>query len=223
MSPVFASPVETARPRGASRIEVWGPRVGRDEYRCTIAMRCAYGRSLESDPRVTGYCERPAYWERDEGRLLADFWVARASREEILVLERGTEGSAEVTKAKARRGGMLSPRVMPRRVMPRRVMRVPVGLLDANAQWIENWLRILPYLSANARWVDERLTADVKKAMGSAATLGVIERQLNPLDIVLIRTAVFRLLHQGAVTSDGLRRSSLGPRTAFASARRAAP
>jgi hypothetical protein len=95
------------------------------------------------------------------------------------VLERGTEGSAEETKAKARRGGMLSPRV------PLRVMRVPVGLLDASAQWIENWLRILPYQSANARWVDERLTANVKKAMGSAATLGVIERRLNPLDIVL--------------------------------------
>lgn len=98
-------------------------------------------------------------------------------------------------------------------------MWVPVGLLDTNAQWIENWLRILPYLSANARLVDERLTADVEKVMGSAATLSVIERRLHPLDVVLIRAAVFRLSHQGAVTADGLRRSPLGPRTVFSGTR----
>ncbi|MGZ9709244.1 hypothetical protein ACXX82_00185 [Glaciimonas sp. GNP009] len=83
--------------------------------------------------------------------------------------------------------------------------------LVSHALWIENWLRILPYLSANSAFVSNQLLTDIAQAAAAGPTLGDIERDFQPNDIVLIRTAVFMLLHTGRLKADSLRRQPLGP------------
>jgi hypothetical protein len=87
--------------------------------------------------------------------------------------------------------------------------------LASRSVWIENWMRILPYLSANARFVGDRLLIDGEQASSSGPTLGDIERDFQPHDIVLVRTAVFTLLHQGRVKAHALRERLLDSRTVF--------
>jgi hypothetical protein len=76
-------------------------------------------------------------------------------------------------------------------------------------------MRILLYLSANARFVSVRLTRDMEQASSSGPTLGDIERDFQPHDIVLVRTAAFMLLHQGRVKAPALRVRALDSRTVF--------
>ena len=85
--------------------------------------------------------------------------------------------------------------------------------LASRTIWLENWMRILPYLSANVRFVGGRLMNDIEQAASVAPTLGDIERDFQPHDIVLVRTAVFMLLHRGRLRADGLRTQTLGSRT----------
>jgi hypothetical protein len=87
--------------------------------------------------------------------------------------------------------------------------------LASRSVWIENWMRILPYLSANVRFVSDRLLRDMEQASSSGPTLGDIERDFQPHDIVLVRTAVFMLLHQGRVKAPALREQPLDSRTVF--------
>ena len=198
--PRFKAPIDNARPRGKGRFELWAPKLDR---RLTLfdPLQVQLWTLLESDPRVSQYCERPAYWHHDAGKRLVDFWVQAGRRESCWVLSAETNGPQPAR----RRAGILSPGV------PVAVRLIDAELLRAQSQWIENWLRILPYLAANARHVDPQLLADAERAATKSTTLGAVERKLHPRDIVLIRTAVFMLLHRGRIKAEGLRRRPLGP------------
>jgi len=186
----FIHPIETERPKGAPRFEFFAPKLKR---RVTLfdPFNVRLWAFLESNPRVLRYCERPAYWRQDDSRLLADFWV-KVGRREICWI---------VTV----RAGVLSPDD------DIGVRYVHVQNLAAHSIWIENWMRILPYLASNERFVSERLLLDVERATSTAPTLGQLERDFQPHDTVLVRTAVFMLLHRGRIKAKSLRDRPLGP------------
>ncbi|MBY0240080.1 MAG: hypothetical protein K2X55_12265 [Burkholderiaceae bacterium] len=199
----FTHAITETRPKGAGRFEFWAPKIGR---RLTLfsPLQVRLWTLLEGTPWVTCYCERPAYWRHDSGKLLTDFWV-RAGRREVCLIVAG--------ESRLGYAGALSPSE------DIDVRYIDAKFLASRSIWIENWMRILPYLSANARFVSTRLLKGIEQAARSAPTLGDIERDFQPHDIVLVRTAALMLLHQGRVTARSLRDRALDARTIFRRAR----
>jgi hypothetical protein len=77
--------VETKRPAGSRRIEIFSPKIKR---RLTLFSWNTHDAwlLLEADPTVRAFCERPAYVDGEEGRVL-DFWVDQGSgRAKFLVV-----------------------------------------------------------------------------------------------------------------------------------------
>src|SRR5471030_1475008 len=68
----FTHPIDSERPKGASRFEFLAPKLKR---RVTLfdPFHVRLWALLESNPRVLRYCERPAYWHQDNRRQLAVF------------------------------------------------------------------------------------------------------------------------------------------------------
>ena len=193
--PRFTIPIESARPKGAGRFECWAPKLKRrvtlfDPFHVRLLT------FLESNPRVSAYCERPMYWGRGADQKLTDFWL-RAGRREICWIVTPTPRPV--------RAGVLSDDD------DIGVRYVHFQNLAAHSIWIENWMRILPYLASNERFVSERLLLDVERATSTAPTLGQLERDFQPNDTVLVRTAVFMLLHRGRIKAKSLRDRPLGP------------
>lgn len=186
----FTIPIDSAQPKGAGRFEIWAPKLQR---RLTLfdpfhVQLCAY---FESNPSISTYCERPAYWHHNKIMQLTDFWLMAGHREMCVVT------TAEPLPVHA---GILSES---ENIAVRYIHQASLGL---RAIWIENWMRILPYLSSNARFVSNQLLADITRALSgeSLQTLGQLECDFQPNDIVLVRTAVFLLLHKGMIKSDAL-------------------
>jgi len=191
----FMNPMASERPKGASRFECWAPKLRR---RVTLfePFQVRLWALLESSPRVITYCERPAFWRRDNGQQLVDFWVKVGRREMCWIV---------TSKLQPARAGYLTPDD------DTSVRYVHAQSLASHNVWIENWMRILPYLPSNERFVSKKLLADVERATSSASTLGQIERDFQPHDTVLVRTAAFMLLHKGKVKAESLRDQPLGP------------
>jgi hypothetical protein len=81
----YTTPVNEARPLGASRFECWSPKLRR---RISLYSQRAFDQwiLLEADPEVTVFCERP-YWAVVNGeRKLVDFWVRREEGDQGLML-----------------------------------------------------------------------------------------------------------------------------------------
>ena len=135
------------------------------------------------------------YWCHDERQQLINFWCRAGRREVCWVV------TAEPQQPHA---GVLS------QGQDIDVRYVHAKSLATRTIWIENWMHILPYLSSNARFVSEQLLADIELATVKAQTLGEIEREFQPHDIVLVRTAAFMLLHRGRLKADALRVHPLG-------------
>jgi hypothetical protein len=193
--PRFIHPIDSERPKGAPRFEFFAPKLKR---RVTLfdPFNVRLWAFLESNPRVLRYCERPAYRRQDNSRQLADFWV-KVGRREICWIVTPTPRPV--------RAGVLSDDD------DIGVRYVHFQNLAAHSIWIENWMRILPYLASNERFVSERLLLDVERATSTAPTLGQLERDFQPHDTVFVRTAVFMLLHRGRVKAKSLRDRPLGP------------
>jgi hypothetical protein len=131
----ISEPVTISRPRGAHRFEAFSPKLAR---RVTFYRRALLEQwlLLEANPRVISFCERPGYVLIDGNRLLADFWVRFADREELVVLiEESSNSDAEAL------GRDLDA--------ASQVRLVAWGELAAARVWTDNWQRILPYLVAN--------------------------------------------------------------------------
>lgn len=195
----YTLPIDSARPKGASRFEFWAPKIGR-----TVTLfnpvQVRFWTLLESIPSISAYCERPVFWKSDSGRQLIDFWVKTGRRETCWII------GADVRRGRA---GTLST------AESIEVRYIQAESLASRSVWIENWMRILPYLAANARFVTDRLLTDIERTSRAAPTLGEIEREFQPYDIVLVRTAAFMLLHQGRINANALREHPLSPSTVF--------
>lgn len=198
----IVGPVAFVRPRGAHRFETYSPKIGR---RLTVYRRQALELwlLLEADPTVTTFCERPGYVQIDGRRRLADFWARYAGREELLVL---TDAAAEIeTKAADREldGQAIS------------IRNIDAPELAAARIWTENWHRILPYLTANRGLVTPRLSDAIQRYLRQPQRLLAIEREFSTGDPVLVRAALFGLLHCGRVGAPSLRTEPLSLLTSF--------
>jgi hypothetical protein len=199
----IAEPVALARPRGAHRFEAFSPKLAR---RMTFYRRAVVEQwvLLEADPSVIAFCERPGYIQIDRHKRLADFLVRYADRNELVILD---DRFSEVDAKK-------SDRVLD--VDTCTIRRVVPAELAAARIWIENWQRMLPCLVANRDLVPPALPQAIARFVKEPRRLLDLEREFSTGDPVLVRTAVFGLLHSGRVSAPELRTQTLSLLTSFA-------
>ncbi|MBY4867667.1 hypothetical protein K6W76_14270 [Burkholderia anthina] len=199
----IAEPVALARPRGAHRLEAFSPKLAR---RMTFYRRAVVEHwvLLEADPSVIVFCERPDYIQIDRHKRLADFLVRYVDRNELVILD---DRFSEVDATK------------PDRVLDvdtYTIRRIAPDELAAPRIWIESWQRILPCLVANRDLVPLALPQAIARFVKGPRRQLDIERECSTGDTVLVRTAVFGLLHSGRVSAPELRTQPLSLLPSFA-------
>ncbi|KIP17236.1 hypothetical protein WJ41_28790 [Burkholderia ubonensis] len=197
------APMAIARPLGAHRFEAFSPKLAR---RVTFFRRPALEQWLviEADPTARTFCERPGCVMLDGQRYLADFWVRYADRQELITLfdpmaipaDKGAAVIANPTK-------------------PITVRRIEPAELAASRMWVENWQRMLPCLIAARGLIADPLLDDIVRFVALPQPLLAIEREFSTGDSMLVRAAVFGLLHAGRIQSPALHLEALSLLTSF--------
>ena len=199
----IAGPTALARPRGAHRFEAFSPKLIR---RMTFYRRALLEQwvLLEADPQVITFCERPGYVQINGHDRLADFWVRYVDRDELVILD-DNPGGGDTTQSDRNLDVHTSS-----------IRRVVPAELAAARVWIENWQRMLPCLVANRDLVPPTLPQAIARFVNQPQRLLAIEREFSTGDPVLVRTAVFALLHDGRVSAPELQTQPLSLLTSFA-------
>ena len=199
----IAGPIALARPRGAHRFEAFSPKLIR---RMTFYRRALLEQwvLLEADPQVITFCERPGYVQINGHDRLADFWVRYVDRDELVILD-DNPGGGDTTQSDRNLDVHTSS-----------IRRVVPAELAAARVWIENWQRMLPCLVANRDLVPPTLPQAIARFVNQPQRLLAIEREFSTGDPVLVRTAVFALLHDGRVSAPELQTQPLSLLTSFA-------
>ncbi|MGZ8160332.1 MAG: hypothetical protein ACXWT1_20040 [Methylobacter sp.] len=156
---------------------------------------------LEADREVTEFCERPCRLHPKVSKRLVDFWVKTRTEEYGLLIQTAqeTHPDAEMTKD----------------APIKEIRSVSLKDLKAWEQRIQNWRLILPYLIANRTLITQDLTDSVMDLMHKPQSLGSVEHYFRGRDSVLIRAALFKLLHQGHIVSEDLDKRPLDTLTQF--------
>ncbi|MFL9860900.1 hypothetical protein PQR72_35050 [Paraburkholderia madseniana] len=195
-------PVALCRPRGAHRFEAFSPKLARRVmfYRRALLEQWLL---LEANPKVITFCERPGYLLINEDRHLADFWVRYVDREELVVL------SELISRSNVDASGAELA------ACTAEVRFVASAELAAARAWTDNWQRILPYLVANRGLVPAPLSPAIMQFVDEPRRLLDIEREFLTSDPVIVRTALFSLLHSGLVSASTLQTQPLSLLTSF--------
>jgi hypothetical protein len=194
-APRYNAPLDAPRPRGARLLEGFSPKLSRS-IRSYDHATFNLWISLEADPRVLAFCERPARLGTDAKSALIDFWVQRGDQEEFLVLERGA-----------------SPPAVPDRAHDLAVRPVTAAELAAGDVWISNWQRILPVITATQSLIPKHLSRSVLGAVQEPVPLSKVECELAVGDPALVRGALFELLRTGRLCAPTLRMQPLSLNT----------
>ena len=198
----IVEPVAHGRPRGAHRFEAFSPKLARRVmfYRRALLEQWL---QLEANPRVITFCERPGCVTINGDRYLADFWVRFSDREESVVLTELFFGSEpDASHAPFDDGGA-------------KIRLVTSAELAAGRAWTDNWQRILPYLVSNRGLVPRALPLAMMKFVKAPRRLLDIEREFSSSDPVIVRAALFGLLHSGCVSAPSLQTQPLSLLTPF--------
>ena len=195
-------PIALERPRGAHRFEAFSPKLARRVmfYRRALLEQWLM---LEASPKVVTFCERPGYVLINEDRHLADFWVRYVDRDELVVLSELLCGSnVDASRPEVDAGSV-------------EVRLVGSAELAAARAWTDNWQRILPYLVANRGLVPATLPPAIMQFVDEPRRLLDIEREFLTSDPVIVRAALFSLLHSGRVSASALQTQPLSLLTSF--------
>jgi hypothetical protein len=201
----IAEPVALVRPRGAHRYEGFSPKLAR---RLTFYRRglLEQGILFEADPAVIVFCERPGCVNVNGKERLVDFWVRYVDRQELVILDDAFDED-HVTK---------SHRHLDEAALP--IRKVSSADLAAARVWIDNWQRMLPCIVANRSLVSPSLQRAIERFLIHPRRLLEIEREVSCGDTVLVRTAVFGMLHAGRLSAPDLHTQALSLLTSFIAA-----
>jgi hypothetical protein len=198
----ITQPVAVARPRGTHRFEVFSPKLKR---RLTFYRRLALEQwvLIEADPAISIFCERPGFVQSGGQRYLADFWVRYVDRQELVLL------SDAVIDTDTKPDANLDVAVLS-------VRSVQPPELAAARVWIDNWRRMLPCIVAIRGLLSPSLLNAIERFVARPQQLLTIEREFSTGDPILVRAAVFNLLHTGRACAPDLHTEALSLLTPFA-------
>jgi hypothetical protein len=193
-----------ARPRSAHRLECYSPKLGRrlrlynrPPFECWL--------QIESNPLVVRFCERPGHLYVNNQQRLIDFWVCFKDREEFWLIEltRDAPVWTEPQFVTLQGSGRIAAR--------------QIRLTDILAwqTWTHNWERMLPYMSAARSHITPSMKTQILATLTSTRQLSSVETALRPMDAMLVRAALFTLVHEGVVTAPSLYEKPLSWQTRF--------
>ncbi|WP_176060121.1 hypothetical protein [Paraburkholderia sp. BCC1876] len=194
-------PIALDRPRGAHRLEAFSLKADR---RLTLYRQSAFEQwvILEADPAVTAFCERPGFIQAEGKRYLADFWARYFDRQELVILFDSISESPAKPDTVLDKAGLA-------------LRSVQSSEIAASRVWIANWKRMLPCLVATRGLIPPSLSSAIERFVARPHRLLSIEREFTTGDPVLVRSAVFGLLHAGRVQAPELRTHELSLLTEF--------
>jgi len=165
--------------------------------------------SIESNPQIAAFCERPVVSRNQKPARVVDFWVQMSNVEELWFLRRRREPQEDP-------GSLIAASFRSWAQDNGLILRCfePTGLVLAE-QLARNWGVLLRYLAANRSLVTEDLLERVRAAFTSAMPLRALEQHLGAEDPVLVRTAAFHLLQQGHLRSRDFSDTPVGPTMRF--------
>lgn len=201
----FSSAADNSRPFGSHRYDVYGPKIRRRLF--------LYGElplngfiAIESDPEISRYCERPVVITELKPRRVVDFWVQRSRGSELWLLLRPSElkwldrkhPPTEAFNAWAEDHGL-------------KIRLVTPESLGVGSILLGNWGDILRHLSANKKYTDSHLVNRVLELCQDEMSIKALQERLPEEDPVIVRTAIYTLLHNGMLVSNDIleRRLSL--------------
>jgi hypothetical protein len=195
---------------GSNRWVVFSPKLGR-----TVILYSDLERDhwvlVEADPRILLFCEQPL---RISVRLASgpvgtifDMWLRwREGHEELREVKykdhvANSSRASRQLEAQATWTSLVS---FPYSVMTEDVIR-------ANPIFLANWKRILCYLGTTSRANVTRELDQVRSLLAKFGPMPMveIERRLSQLDCMLVRTAIFTLIHAGETRALGIEERSL--------------
>lgn len=197
----FSVPISAPRPRGARLLTAFSPTLERavrafDHHGLWQWVR------LETDPRITYFCEHPVRLGKADDARLIDFWVQRGDAEELLVLDRDR-----------------APDKIPESLDGIALRLVPAAELAAAGTWITNWLRMLPVITATRGLVPKSLLRAATNLVREPVALSLLEHELAVGDPSLVRGAIFELLRTGRLLAPSLHSQALSLHTTIEPAR----
>lgn len=204
----FHVPQSNRRPFGSHRFDAWSPKAAR---RVTLfgqrSLRAWV--AIEADSTISHFCERPLVVESSKPTRVIDFWVQRtSSEEELWILLRTTECSTdEPVVSSAFQQWSQTQGFTPRLLPPEEP-----AMTDEQFQ---NWGTVLRYLAANRKLLTEDLINGVQQACDAGVGLGALEHRFQHHDPILVRTALFQLLHRGAVRTTEFTSTLIHPSMRF--------
>ena len=167
---------------------VWAPKLKRPVL-LTSQGQLRLWAMLEANPSVNRYCERPSWPAECGPRPALDFWVLREHPPVWLASEE--LASTLPIQDPCQQQGIV-------------VQSVTANDLDSHRVWIQNWLSLLPYLSATSSLNLDHLGKQVVEFFTRESSFDDAERHFARDDGVLVRTAVIAQLHAGRLFSGDL-------------------
>jgi hypothetical protein len=155
---------------------------------------------------VVTFCERPGYVNVSGKQRLADFWVRYVGRQELVILDDAFYDD-HATRSHRHLDGAALP-----------IRKVSLADLAAARVWVDNWQRMLPCIVANWSLVSSSLQRAIECFLAQPRKLLEIEREFSSGDPVLVRTAVFGMLHAGRLSAPDLHTQALSLLTSFIAA-----
>lgn len=196
----FTSPIESRRPYSRSRFEVWSPKLNR---RLTLFGELALYLwvILEGTPHIKRYCERPYQTKLFKKDRVIDFWVEAPDKSKFVMLAYSDENMNLQNEIRANISFCTW-------IADHGISVELFSRQDYLSQktFVDNWSRIIRFLSANATLINKVLASRVHRAVVVSGTIDLTDllKSFCEEDPVIIKTAVFSLLHSGAVISNSL-------------------
>jgi hypothetical protein len=193
----YSSPLKLTRARGERLVQGHSPKLARSVQFSSLAA-FEYWISLEADPLVLDFCERPARAMINDREYVMDFWVQRNDDSQAFVTLAFDEDSDALPAC-----GL---------GLPLRI--VTLADRSAHAVWVGNWQRMLSVINAtgtHSRQYVER----VVQSVNAQTRLADIERAHAGIDVPTVRGAVFEALRTGLLVAPRLRFDPLTHLTVF--------
>lgn len=200
----FLQAADNTRPYRSHRFDVFGPKIGR---RLTLfgQLPMSYWVLIESDYTVEGYCERPVLIPDAKPARVVDYWVKRHEQEEFWFLLRPSEIALPKDKSivpPAFQAWADSQSIVIKCIVPEES--------DSQEIYFKNWGTMIRYISSNMSFVTQDLVQTVEKFISKPRTVGELETYFGEDDPMLVRTALFSLIHSGKITCQNLDSALIG-------------
>jgi hypothetical protein len=194
----FSQPAVSQRPPKSHRFDVYGLKISRP---LMLFNRGPLGAwiELERTPAVTWYCERPVVLEEAGKKRVIDFYAIRDGREELLLCPTKMEEEDPESCLQA----------WPGFIRWCEHSGIEIGLVSQNdkersAVSVGNWSQVIRELVAFRRHVSSDLVSAVASELRMPHQLSALQDLFRNTDPILVKVALFQLLHQGLATGDDL-------------------